>query len=77
MDLITSLLRIVRKHDFVMVVMDRLTKVAHFILVKATYSTSDVVEMFLTYVVKLHHVPKNIVLDINANFNSKFWKELF
>ena len=42
MDFITSLLRTSRQHDSIMVVVDRLTKVAHILLVKFTYSTNDV-----------------------------------
>ena len=42
MDLTTSFARTYRKHDSIMLVVDRLTKVAHFILVKSTYSANDV-----------------------------------
>eukprot|EP00253_Pinus_taeda_P021604 PITA_21604 len=55
----------------------RLTKVAHFIPVKTTYSTGDVARVLIRDVVKLHGVPKNIVSDRDANFTSKFWKALF
>ena len=63
MDFITSLPRTYRKHDSIMVVVDRLTKVAHFILVKSTYSTNDVAQVFIKDVVRLHGVPKKIVAD--------------
>ena len=55
-----------------MVVVDRLTKVVHFIPVKSTYSTSDVAQVFVRDVVKLHGVPRKIVSDRDAKFNSKF-----
>jgi len=42
MDFITGLLRKSRKHDSIMYVVDRLTKLVHFIPVKSTYSASDV-----------------------------------
>ena len=42
MDFITGFPRTSRQHDSIMVVVDRLTKVAHFIPVRTTYSTSDV-----------------------------------
>ena len=58
-------------------VVDRLTKVVHFIPVKSAYSASDVEQVFTRDVVRLHGVPKNIVLDRDAKFTSKFWKELF
>jgi len=47
MDFITSLSRTSRKHDSIMVVFDRLTKVAHFILVKSTYSSTVVTQVFI------------------------------
>eukprot|EP00253_Pinus_taeda_P005955 PITA_05955 len=77
MDFITGFLRTYRQHDSIMAVVGRLTKVAHFILVKYTYSTSDVAQVFMRDVVRLHDVPKKIVSDMDAKFTSKFWKELF
>ena len=77
MDFITVLSRKSRQHDSIMVVLDRLTKVAHFIPVKFTYLTSDVAQVFFRDVVRLHGVPRNIMSDINAKFTSKFWKELY
>ena len=77
MDFITILLRTSRQHDSIMVVIDRLMKVAHFIPVKYTYSNNDVAQVFMRDVVRLHGVPKNIVSDRDENFTSKFWKELF
>jgi len=61
-----------------MVVVDRLTKEAHFILViKSTYAANDVAHVFIRDVVRLHGVPKTIVSDMDAKFTSRFWKELF
>lgn len=59
-----------RQHDSIMVVVDRLTKVAHFILVKTIYSASDVVQFFIKDVIRLHDVQNNIVLDRDAKFTS-------
>lgn len=56
---------------------DSLIKVDLFILVKATYSTSEVAQVFIREIVRLHGVSKNIVSDRDAKFTSKFWKELF
>lgn len=60
-----------------MVVLDRLTKVAHFIPVKSTYLSSDVAYVFIRDIVSLYGVLKKIVLDMDARFTSKFWKDLF
>jgi len=77
MDFITSFPRTSRQHDSIMVVVERLTKVAHFIPMKSTYSTSDVAQLFIKDVVRLHGVTKNIVSDRDAMFTSNFWKESF
>lgn len=74
---ITILLRTSRKHDSIMAVVDKLSKLAHFIPVNTTYSTSDVAHDFIRDILRLHGVPKNIVLNRDAQFISKFWKELF
>jgi hypothetical protein len=58
------------------VIMDRLTKVAHFILVKTTYSSAKLAELYMSRIVCLHGVPKKIVLDKGTQFKSKFWERL-
>jgi hypothetical protein len=60
-----------------MVVVDRLTKYAHFIPVKHPYSAQTIAKLFLDTVVKLHGLPKTIVSDRDPVFISKFWNELF
>eukprot|EP00253_Pinus_taeda_P032485 PITA_32485 len=77
MDFIIGFPRTSRQHDSIIVVVDRLTKVAHFIPVKSNYSSSDVAQAFSKDIVSLHGVPKNIVSDKDAKFTSKSWKELF
>lgn len=77
MDFITSLLKKSRRHDSIMIVMDKLTKVAHFIRVKSTYSASDVAKVFLRDVVRVSGVSKNIVLEKDVKFTFNFYKELF
>lgn len=51
---IKGLSRNSRQHDYIMVVVDRLTKVLQFIPMKSTYSANDVVEVFIRDVVRLH-----------------------
>jgi hypothetical protein len=55
---------------------DRLTKVAHFIPVKITYSGAKLAELYMSRIVCLHGVPKKIVLDRRSQFTSKFWEKL-
>jgi len=75
MDLIAGLLRKPRQHDSIMVVVDRLTKVDHFILVKSTNSYSEVAQVFIREIVRLHGIIQNIISDRDAKFTSRFWKE--
>jgi hypothetical protein len=55
---------------------DRLTKVAHFIPVKTTYSEPQLAELDMLRIVCLHRVPKKIVPDRETQFTSKFWERL-
>jgi hypothetical protein len=55
---------------------DRLTKVAHFIPVKTTYSRPQLVELYMSRIVCLHGVPRKIVSDRGTQFTSKFWERL-
>lgn len=77
MDFITSLMRTSKQHDSIMVVVDRLSKVSYFILVKTNYSSSEVAEVFIREIMRLHGVPKKIMSYMDAKFTSKFWKALF
>ena len=54
MDFITGLPRTSKKHDSIMVVVDKLTKSAHFIPLKTTHRAADVVDIFLKEVARLH-----------------------
>ena len=74
---ITGILRTSRQHDSIMVVVDKLRKIAHFIPMKTNYSSSEVAQVFIKEIVRLHGVPKKIMSDMDAKFTSKFWKELF
>ena len=66
-----------RQHDSIMVVVDKLTKAAHFITVKSTYETGDIAKIFMKEIFKLHGLPKAIVSDRDVKFTSNFWKGLF
>ena len=66
-----------RQHDSIMVVVDKLTKAAHFIPVKSTYETSDIANIFMKEIFKLYGLPKAIVFDRDVKFTSNFWKGLF
>jgi hypothetical protein len=63
MDFITRLPRTKSGYDSIWVVVDCLTKVAHFIPVKTTYTSAKLAEIYMKRIVCLHEVPKSIVLD--------------
>ena len=77
MDFITGLMMTWRQHDSIMVEVDKLTRVAKFILVKSTHKTDDIAKIFMKDIFKLHGFPKARVSDRDVKFNSKFWKGLF
>ena len=77
MDFIIGLPRTSKQHDSVMVVVDNLTKDAHFIPLKTTHKAADVVDIFLKEVARLHEIPKMIVSNRDPKFTSNFWKGLF
>jgi hypothetical protein len=76
MDFIVGLPRTQAGYDSIWVIVDRLTKVAHFILVKASYSGANLVELCMSRIMCLHGVPKKIVSDRGSQFTSKFWEKL-
>jgi hypothetical protein len=55
---------------------DRLTKSAHFILVRTSYRPSDYVELYFNQIVRLHGVPRTIVSDRGPQFTARFWEVL-
>jgi hypothetical protein len=77
MDFITGLPRTSKQHDSIMVVVDKLTKAAHFIPLKTTHRAADVADIFLKEVARLHGIPKTIVSDRDPKFTSNFWRGLF
>jgi hypothetical protein len=74
MDFITGLPRTLKGYDTMWVIVERLTKVAHFIPVKTTYKVSQLAELYMARIVSLHGVPKKIILDRGSQFTSRFWK---
>lgn len=76
MDLIIGFPRILKQLDSIKAVVDMLSKVDHFIVVKSTNSTNEVAQIFIGDLVRLHGVPKNIISNRDANFTSKFWKDV-
>jgi hypothetical protein len=76
MDFITGLPR-VQGMDCIFVVVDKLTKFAHFFTIPTDYKAIQVVELFFREVFRLHGLPKQIVSDRDGRFINAFWQEIF
>ena len=73
MNFVYKLPRTRNGYDGVWVIVDRLTKSAHFIPVREKDSLNKLAELFWIKIVKYHGVPVSIILDQNPRFTSKFW----
>jgi hypothetical protein len=76
MDFITGLPR-VQGRDCIFVVVDKLTKFAHFFAIPTDYKAIQVAELFFREVFRLHGLPRQIVSDRDGHVISAFWQELF
>jgi hypothetical protein len=76
MDFVVGLPKTQKGHDFIWVIVDRLTKVAHFLPVRTTYGGEKLAKLYIENIVKLHGVPSRIVSDRGTQFTSRFWKSL-
>ena len=74
MDFLTGLPRTEQRHDAVWVVVDRLTKSAHFIPFRSTCSRKILGELYMQNIVRLHGVPLSITSDRDTRFNAKHWR---
>jgi hypothetical protein len=76
MDFIVGLPRTTKGFDSIWVIVDRLTKIAHFLPVKVKYTVATYAELYIARILSLHGVPKTIVSDWGSQFVSKFWEDL-
>jgi hypothetical protein len=63
-------------YDAILVVIDRLIKMKHFIHCKKTYNFEKIARLYVKYICKLHNLPKIIVFDQGSQFVFEFWKHL-
>ena len=77
MDFITGLPRTKKGNDSIMVVVDKLSKAAHFIHVQTTYKAVQIAHLFMQNVLRLHGLPKVIISDRDVKFTSTCWRTLF
>jgi hypothetical protein len=76
MDFIVDLPLTARKKDSIWVIVDRLTKTAHFIAMHTTYSVQQYAELYMDHIVRLHGISKTIISDRGTQFVARFWEQL-
>ena len=76
MDFVIGLPRTQKGHDAIWVVVDRLTKSAHFLPINMKYPLQKLAQLYLDEIIRLHGVPVSIVLDRDPRFVSRFWQQM-
>ena len=72
MDFITGLPMTQQGHDSIWVIVDRLTKSAHFVLVNTRYLVEKYAELYVSQIMRLYGVPRTIILDRGPQFIARF-----
>ncbi|GKB84542.1 putative reverse transcriptase domain-containing protein [Tanacetum coccineum] len=73
---VTKLPKTSSGHDTIWVIVDRLTKSAHFIPTRETNSMENLTRLYIKEILSRHGVPISIILDRNSHFTSRFWQSL-
>ncbi|GJS91741.1 putative reverse transcriptase domain-containing protein [Tanacetum coccineum] len=76
MDFVSGLPRTPSGYDSIWVIVDRLTKSAHFLPMKKTDSIEKLAQLYLKEIICKHGVPTSIISDRDSLFTSRFWKSL-
>ena len=76
MDFVTGLPRTLGGNNAIWVIVDRLTKFAHFLPIKVNFSMDCLTSLYVREIVRMHGVPISIVYDRNPHFTSRFWHSL-
>ena len=77
MDLITGLPKTKRGHDSLFVIVDKFSKMAHYVPTVKTVTAPDLAKLFMDNIFRLHGPPKTIISDRDPKFTSRFWQALF
>ncbi|GJT63625.1 putative reverse transcriptase domain-containing protein [Tanacetum coccineum] len=76
MDFVTKLPRTSSGHDTIWVIVDRLTKFAHFLPIREDYKMDRLTRLYLNEIVSRHGVPISIISDRDSRFTSRFWQSM-
>ncbi|CAI7871072.1 unnamed protein product [Closterium sp. NIES-54] len=76
LDFITGLPSTSRGHDSILVVIDKFSKMGHFIPTNATATAEATARLFFDCIITIHGIPATLISDRDPKFTSKFWKEL-
>ncbi|KAL5578280.1 hypothetical protein UlMin_019979 [Ulmus minor] len=76
MDFVVGLPKTAKGHDAIWVIIDRLTKSAHFLPIRVTYSLEQLANLYVQEIVRLHGVPTSIISDRDSRFTSTFWRNV-
>ena len=74
MDFVTHLPWTQWRHDAIWVIVDRLTKLAHFLAMRMTFTLEEFCQLYIREIVKLHGVPVSFVSGRDPRFTVHFWK---
>ena len=74
MDFVSGLPKSLGGNDAVWVIVDRLTKLAHFLPILSTFTLDKLTSLYVKEIVRLHGAPVSIVSNRDTRFTSKFWK---
>jgi len=73
MDFVTCLPKTMFGHDAIWVIVDRLTKFAHFLPINIRFSLEKLSHLYIKEIIKLHGVPSSIISNRDPRFTSRFW----
>ena len=74
MDFVTHLPQTSQGHDTVWMIVDRLTKSAHFLAMRITFTLKEFCRLYIREIVRLHGVSFSIISDRDPRFTARFWE---
>ena len=76
MDFVIGLPMTLRKHDAIWVIVDQLTKLAHFLPVGMDFSLEKLAQLYIKEIMRLHGVPSSIISDRDPSFTARLWRSI-